>query len=102
APFIELLKGHQEEVLLIGEPALASVLDAVDAAMKAGIEDPAKLKALRNVLIKKGSWAGTKVQIKPMFRKKTASKDAKSAEKHDDGAAKEEDGSVAQTDEDTK
>ncbi|KAK4099381.1 hypothetical protein N658DRAFT_453504, partial [Parathielavia hyrcaniae] len=69
-PFIELLRGHQEEVLLIGEPALASVIDAVDVAMKAGIEDPAKLKALRNVLIKKGSWAGTKVQIKPMFRRK--------------------------------
>lgn len=70
APFIELLKGHQEEVLLIGEPALASVLDAVDVAMRAGVEDRQKLKALRNVLIKKGSWAGTKVQIKPMFRKK--------------------------------
>ncbi|KAK3312408.1 histidine phosphatase superfamily-domain-containing protein [Apodospora peruviana] len=71
APFIELLRGHQEEVLLIGEPALASVLEAVDVAMKAGIEDRGKLKALRNVLVKKGGWAGTKVQIKPMFRKKT-------------------------------
>ncbi|KAL2158610.1 hypothetical protein VTH06DRAFT_4092 [Thermothelomyces fergusii] len=98
APFIELLKGHQEEVLLIGEPALASVLDAVDAAMKAGIEDPAKLKALRNVLIKKGSWPGTKVQIKPMFRKKAASKDAK---EQDDGAGKEDE-PVVQTDEDTE
>ncbi|KAK4214406.1 inositol hexakisphosphate and diphosphoinositol-pentakisphosphate kinase [Rhypophila decipiens] len=70
-PFIELLKGHQEEVLLIGEAALASVLEAVDVAMKAGIEDRGKLKALRNVLVKKGGWAGTKVQIKPMFRKKS-------------------------------
>jgi inositol-hexakisphosphate/diphosphoinositol-pentakisphosphate 1-kinase len=69
-PFIELLKGHQEEVLLIGEPALASVLNAVDVAMRAGIEDRGKLKTLRNVLVKKGGWAGTKVQIKPMFRKK--------------------------------
>ncbi|KAK5653899.1 hypothetical protein OQA88_7824 [Cercophora sp. LCS_1] len=69
-PFIELLRGHQEEVLLIGEPALASVLDAVDVAMRAGVEDRRKLKALRNVLVKKGGWAGTKVQIKPMFRKK--------------------------------
>ncbi|KAK4450748.1 inositol hexakisphosphate and diphosphoinositol-pentakisphosphate kinase [Podospora aff. communis PSN243] len=75
-PFIELLRGHQEEVLLIGEPALASVLEAVDVAMKAGIEDRRKLKALRNVLVKKGGWAGTKVQIKPMFRKKTESKEA--------------------------
>ncbi|KAI0387810.1 histidine phosphatase superfamily-domain-containing protein [Hypomontagnella monticulosa] len=69
-PFIDLLKGHQEEVLLIGEPALTSVLDAVDLALKAGEEDRNKLKSLRNVLVKKGGWAGTKVQIKPMFRKK--------------------------------
>lgn len=69
-PFIALLKGHQEEVLLIGEAALASVIQAVDVAYEADIEDRAKLKALRNVLVKKGSWAGTKVQIKPMFRKK--------------------------------
>lgn len=70
-PFIMLLKGHQEEVLLIGEAALASVIQAVDVAYEAGIEDRAKLRALRNALVKKGSWAGTKVQIKPMFRKKT-------------------------------
>ncbi|UNI21596.1 inositol hexakisphosphate and diphosphoinositol-pentakisphosphate kinase [Purpureocillium takamizusanense] len=69
-PFIALLKGHQEEVLLIGEAALASVIQAVDVAYEAGIEDRVKLRALRNALIKKGSWAGTKVQIKPMFRKK--------------------------------
>ncbi|KAI1133598.1 hypothetical protein F5Y10DRAFT_228151 [Nemania abortiva] len=69
-PFIDLLKGHQEEVLLIGEAALASVLEAVDMAIKQGIEDRNKLKALRNVLVKKGGWAGTKVQIKPMFSKK--------------------------------
>lgn len=70
APFIELLKGHQEEVLLIGEAALTSVVEAVDIALKAGEEDVSKLKALRNVLVKKGAWAGTKVQIKPMFRRK--------------------------------
>ncbi|KAI1342386.1 histidine phosphatase superfamily-domain-containing protein [Xylariaceae sp. FL0016] len=69
-PFIDLLKGHQEEVLLIGEAALSSVLDAVQVALRAGEEDPNKLKSLRNVLVKKGGWAGTKIQIKPMFRKK--------------------------------
>src|SRR6185437_15893403 len=57
-PFVELLKGHQEEVLLIGEAALSSVLDAVDVAMRQGEEDRTKLKALRNVLAKKGSWPG--------------------------------------------
>ncbi|KAH6607568.1 inositol hexakisphosphate and diphosphoinositol-pentakisphosphate kinase [Trichoderma cornu-damae] len=69
-PFIDLLKGHQEEVLLIGEPALASVIQAVDVAYLQGVEDRERLRSLRNVLVKKGSWAGTKVQIKPMFRKK--------------------------------
>lgn len=106
APFIELLRGHQEEVLLIGEPALASVLDAVDMAMKAGVEDPAKLKALRNVLIKKGSWAGTKVQIKPMFRKKADEKGTKppkeqKEQKEQKDAIKEEEPCL-QTDEDTE
>ncbi|KAI1377681.1 histidine phosphatase superfamily-domain-containing protein [Hypoxylon crocopeplum] len=85
-PFIDLLKGHQEEVLLIGEPALASVLDAVDLALKAGEEDRNKLKSLRNVLVKKGGWAGTKVQIKPMFRKKkTAEMAAESTPKVTEG-----------------
>ncbi|TVY80486.1 Inositol hexakisphosphate and diphosphoinositol-pentakisphosphate kinase [Lachnellula suecica] len=68
-PFIDLLKGHQEEVLLTGEAALDSVVAAVDIAIQEGVEDRQKLLTLRNVLVKKGGWAGTKVQIKPMFRK---------------------------------
>ncbi|CAH0015409.1 unnamed protein product [Clonostachys rhizophaga] len=73
-PFIALLRGHQEEVLLVGEAALASVLNAVEMALGEGIEDIEKLRGLRNVLVKKGSWAGTKVQIKPLFRKKKTEK----------------------------
>lgn len=69
-PFVDLLKGHQEEVLLIGEAALKSVSDAVDKAIEEGEEDPQKLGLLRTSLIRKGGWAGTKVQIKPMFRKR--------------------------------
>ncbi|KUJ14313.1 uncharacterized protein LY89DRAFT_671676 [Mollisia scopiformis] len=69
-PFIDLLKGHQEEVLLTGEAALDSVMAAVDIALHEGVEDREKLRTLRNVLVKKGGWAGTKVQIKPMFRKR--------------------------------
>ncbi|TQS37914.1 hypothetical protein Golomagni_01593 [Golovinomyces magnicellulatus] len=69
-PFFELLKGHQEEVLLTGEAALLSVMAAVDTALQEGIEDGEKLRNLKNVLIKKGGWIGTKVQIKPMFREK--------------------------------
>ncbi|KAI9929796.1 hypothetical protein MW887_001272 [Aspergillus wentii] len=69
-PFVDLLKGHQEEVVIKGEPALASVGDAVKVAMDHGLEDMDKLKLLRTSLEKKGSWPGTKVQIKPMFRKR--------------------------------
>ncbi|KAJ4305069.1 inositol hexakisphosphate and diphosphoinositol-pentakisphosphate kinase [Kalmusia sp. IMI 367209] len=69
-PFVDLLKGHQEEVLLIGEAALQSVSHAVKLAMKEGEEDPKKLRELQVYLDKKGAWPGTKVQIKPMFRKR--------------------------------
>lgn len=70
-PFINLLRGHQEEVIIKGEAALRSVSDAVELAMKEGIEDREKLKLLQASLQHKGSWPGTKVQIKPMFRRRT-------------------------------
>lgn len=69
-PFIDLLKGHQEEVLLTGELALQSVQDAVTDAFSEGEEDKDKLHSLRNALNKRIGWPGTKVQIKPMFRKR--------------------------------
>lgn len=69
-PFVDLLKGHQEEVLLKGEAALASVEAAVRVAMARKLEDQDKLKILRNALARKGGQPGTKVQIKPMFRRR--------------------------------
>lgn len=71
-PFVELLKGHQEEVLLKGEAALNSVLNAVNKALEEGVEDREKLQLLKTSLARKGAWMGTKVQIKPMFRKRKA------------------------------
>ncbi|KAI1914903.1 inositol hexakisphosphate and diphosphoinositol-pentakisphosphate kinase [Ophidiomyces ophidiicola] len=71
-PFIDLLKGHQEEVVIKGETALRNVSDAVNIAMKEGVEDVKKLKLLQASLHHKGGWPGTKVQIKPMFRRRTA------------------------------
>ncbi|KAL2402418.1 Inositol hexakisphosphate and diphosphoinositol-pentakisphosphate kinase [Exophiala dermatitidis] len=68
--FADLLKGHHEEVLLKGEAALASVEAAVKIAQKEGLEDPNKLRNLQIALAKKGKQPGTKVQIKPMFRKR--------------------------------
>lgn len=70
-PFIDLLKGHQEEVVIKGAAALRSVSDAVEQALKEGIEDAEKLQLLLVSLNHKGSWPGTKVQIKPMFRRRT-------------------------------
>ncbi|MCJ1306816.1 hypothetical protein MMC25_000459 [Agyrium rufum] len=67
-PFVDLLKGHHEEVLLKGPNALESVMQAVDIAMRDGLEDLEKLKLLKTSLARKGAWTGTKVQIKPMFR----------------------------------
>ena len=67
-PFVDLLKGHQEEVLLVGEAALHSVQIAVRQALQEGVEDMTKLRILQNALAKKGPWPGTKVQIKPMFK----------------------------------
>lgn len=69
-PFVDLLKGHQEEVVIKGEAALSSVSDAVKLALQQGLEDREKLKLLRTSLEKKGGWPGTKVQIKPMFRRR--------------------------------
>lgn len=83
-PFVDLLKGHQEEVLLVGEAALDSVAMAVEEAMKEGSEDMAKLRQLEHALRRKRSLPGTKVQIKPMFKKpKGEEKEGKKEHKKD-------------------
>ncbi|EXJ68760.1 uncharacterized protein A1O5_07691 [Cladophialophora psammophila CBS 110553] len=68
--FADLLKGHHEEVLLKGEAALASVQAAIKVALRDKLEDPDKLRNLQSALSKKIHQPGTKVQIKPMFRKR--------------------------------
>ncbi|KIY00841.1 uncharacterized protein Z520_03507 [Fonsecaea multimorphosa CBS 102226] len=68
--FADLLKGHHEEVLLKGEAALASVQAAIKVALRDKLEDPDKLRNLQNALSRKIHQPGTKVQIKPMFRKR--------------------------------
>lgn len=83
-PFVDLLKGHQEEVLLVGEAALHSVQVAVKQALQEGVEDVTKLRSLQNALAKKGAWPGTKVQIKPMFKK------PKDKDKEDDKNSKKD------------
>ncbi|KAA8899029.1 histidine phosphatase superfamily-domain-containing protein [Sphaerosporella brunnea] len=68
-PFIDLLKGHKEEVILI-EDGLQDVIAATKQAIQLKSEDMDKLAQLKNALDKKMGFAGTKVQIKPMFLKK--------------------------------
>lgn len=92
-PFVDLLKGHHEEVLLVGEAALDSVAEAVEQAIEEGLEDQAKLRTLRNALSRKRSLPGTKVQIKPMFKKpkdKNKDKEGKKKEKDTDGVPAEQ------------
>lgn len=84
-PFVDLLKGHQEEVLLVGEAALDSVAQAVRMALGEGEEDMAKLKQLENALRRKRGLPGTKVQIKPMFKKPKGAEKDKDKKKEKEG-----------------
>ena len=70
AAFVDLLKGHHEEVLLKGEAALSSVQAAVKIAIDEKSEDMEKLRNLQNALNRKIGQPDTKVQIKPMFKKR--------------------------------
>lgn len=74
-PFIDLLRGHREEVLLTGDSALRSVQDAIGVALGEGIEDQDKLRLLQSTLSKKGGLPGTKIQIKPLFKRKAITSD---------------------------
>lgn len=67
-PFVDLLNGHTEEVILV-KKRLRDVVDATNKAIEGGTEDMDKLAQLKNALEKKMEFAGTKVQIKPLFPK---------------------------------
>lgn len=69
-PFVDLLKGHTDEILLKTPETLVLVENAVKIAIRERLEDPEKLNLLRNALARKSHMPGTKVQIKPMFRKR--------------------------------
>ncbi|KAK9476158.1 histidine phosphatase superfamily-domain-containing protein [Lipomyces japonicus] len=65
--FIGLLEEHKEEVIIRGVENLQKVLDATKLALKEKIEDLDKLRQLSHALERKMSFAGTKVQIKPVI-----------------------------------
>jgi inositol-hexakisphosphate/diphosphoinositol-pentakisphosphate 1-kinase len=81
--FIRLLQGYSEEVILREgqlETYLANyvaynrVLEAVNEAMEEGVDDPDRLKLLRDALMRKMTFSGTKVQLKPSFKDGTSDK----------------------------
>lgn len=68
-PFVELLEGATEEVILRQAHQLALVSAATTRAIEMGSEDATKLLQLKEVLDKKSDLLGTKVQLKPTFGK---------------------------------
>lgn len=67
-PFVALLAGHHEEVVIF-EEGLKDVLRATNRAIELRCEDLSKLTVLKNALERKMNFPGTKVQIKPNFIK---------------------------------
>jgi inositol hexakisphosphate/diphosphoinositol-pentakisphosphate kinase len=54
--------------------AESRVLEAVEEALVEGVDEPEKLNLLKEALIKKMDFSGTKVQIKPNFKDGTLEK----------------------------
>jgi inositol hexakisphosphate/diphosphoinositol-pentakisphosphate kinase len=66
-PFIDLLQGRTDEIILRKEDQLQYISNAADAALKCPDADTEKLEQLKLILSKKLGFAGTKAQIKPSF-----------------------------------
>ncbi|OSX60167.1 hypothetical protein POSPLADRAFT_1066571 [Postia placenta MAD-698-R-SB12] len=73
-PFVQLLNGEKEEIILRERVQLSRIQTAVEEAkgLGAGGDDLAKLTQLSNALISKIELPGTKAQLKPVYTKKQA------------------------------
>lgn len=73
-PFVALLNGEREEIILREQDELRRVAAAIDDAKALGAEgdDFVKLSALNAVLFNKIELPGTKAQLKPVYSKKQA------------------------------
>lgn len=71
-PFLRLLRGHREEIILRDSRQLQYILDAADETARSEIspEVAQKLANLKDVLARKTGLPGTKAQLKPTFFKK--------------------------------
>jgi len=98
-PFLRLLRGHREEIILRDPRQLQYILSAAEESAKTpGITDEitTKLSQLKEALSKKMSIPGTKAQLKPSFTKKKGEKDSegkkeKKDKKKDKGGSDDED-----------
>ncbi|KAG9292131.1 hypothetical protein G9A89_005275 [Geosiphon pyriformis] len=70
-PFINLLNDGTEEVILRTQNELFQVLDATQKAIEQSFEDRVKLDQLKLILDMKRELPGTKVQIKPSYKKES-------------------------------
>ncbi|ORX51606.1 hypothetical protein DM01DRAFT_1375330 [Hesseltinella vesiculosa] len=67
--FANLLQGSRQEVVFRQKHQLDQVGEAVDQCLRDGSEDEEKMLALKEILGKKRTLLGTKVQLKPKFDK---------------------------------
>jgi inositol-hexakisphosphate/diphosphoinositol-pentakisphosphate 1-kinase len=71
-PFVRLLNGEKEEIILRERAQLSLIATAVEEAKGLGADgdDLAKLTQLNNALFSKIEMPGTKAQLKPVYSKK--------------------------------
>ena len=92
-PFLRLLRGHREEIILRDPRQLAYILSAAEEAEQIPGLTPEillKLAQLKEALGKKMSLAGTKAQLKPSFGKKDKEKDKDGKKEKKDKKEKKE------------
>ena len=66
-PFIDLLQGRKDEIILRQATQLQYISDAANKALTLDGCDVEKLEQLKKILDKKVGFSGTKAQIKPSF-----------------------------------
>lgn len=66
-PFIELLQGRKDEIILRADEQLRYISEAADKALAMEGSDTEMLESLKKILDKKIGVAGTKAQLKPSF-----------------------------------